>query len=257
MGVTTRFHSHTKDELEKELARSYLLQRTGIAILGLIFPLGFLASCYLLGRTEFQPSISEYYWAPLQFKTQLIDLERNFFVGVLCAVAVFLVLYKECSNSEYWVLNIAGVAALGVAFFPTSNYDIPDGFRAIGFDIGDKSFTLHGLNAVVFFVCISFVCIHGAFVSLKQHIPDACTRRTILKWVYLFSAAMMIANIIVVFLAVLLGSEFGDKHFIFWVESVGIWAFALYWYAKTRELDSAITFVPLKPLFVKVPPAAS
>ena len=42
-----------------------------------------LVSSFVLKRTEFQDSISHYYWT--------LELERNLFVGVLCAIAVFLI----------------------------------------------------------------------------------------------------------------------------------------------------------------------
>jgi len=58
----------------------------------------------------FQTSISAYYWT--------LDPERNAFVGVLCAVGVFLLLYKGYSWFEDRVLDLAGVSAVGIAFFP-------------------------------------------------------------------------------------------------------------------------------------------
>jgi len=81
-----------------------------MAFLAAVFALAFLSSSFVFNRTDFQTSISAYYWT--------LDLERNFFVGVLCAVGVFLLLYKGYNRLEDRILDLAGISAAGVAFFP-------------------------------------------------------------------------------------------------------------------------------------------
>jgi hypothetical protein len=33
---------------------------------------------------------------------------------------------------------------------------------------------------------------------------------------------------------------------IFWLEAFGVWAFSLFWYIKTRELDPSASWVPFR-----------
>ena len=135
------------------LERSYIVQRRGMALLAAAFPLGFLASTFVFGRTTFQPSLSAYYWTP--------DPERNFFVGVLCAMGVFLLLYKGYTLLEDRVLDVAGLCAVGIAFFPMNKAG----------DCASSGFSLHGVFAVTFFACIAYVCIFMSEKSLRD-IPD-------------------------------------------------------------------------------------
>src|SRR5262245_17222478 len=127
------------------LEASFITQRIGMAVLAFVFPCFFIASS-LLGRTEFQPSISAYYWT--------LDLERNFFVGAQCAIGVFLLLYKGYTALEDWVLDIAGLCAVGTAFAAM----VKDS------DCGPAGFSWHGVFAVTMFACMGVICI---FMSRK------------------------------------------------------------------------------------------
>src|SRR5262245_51812782 len=97
-------------ERTTHLEQSFLVQRRGMSIVAAIFPLMFLVSSFVMHHTDFQASISAYYWTE--------DFERNFFVGALSAIAVFLLLYKGYTALEDRMLDLAGVCALGVAFCP-------------------------------------------------------------------------------------------------------------------------------------------
>ncbi len=56
-------------------------------------------------------SVSSYYYSPM----------RNILVGSLCILGLFLIAYEGHDKLDTWVTNIAGFAAIGVAFFPTSD----------------------------------------------------------------------------------------------------------------------------------------
>ena len=56
-------------------------------------------------------SISSYYYSPM----------RNVLVGSLCILGMFLIAYKGHDKLETRTTNIAGIGAIGVAFFPTSD----------------------------------------------------------------------------------------------------------------------------------------
>jgi hypothetical protein len=212
------------------LERSFIVQRRGMAVLAAMFPLAFLASSFILHRTEFQTSISAYYWTH--------DLERNIFVGVLCAVAVFLVLYKGYNLLEDRILDVGGVSAAGVAFFPMDKFG----------DCTSSGVSAHGVLAVIFFACISFICIFMSENSLKDinepHRRDWFRRR------YRWCSGFMIGSIALAVLSRLLPNEYihalCENRAIFLFEAVGVWAFSAFWYIKTRELDPSLSWIPLR-----------
>jgi hypothetical protein len=55
-------------------------------------------------------SLSGYYYTHM----------RNVFVGAMCAMGVFFVAYKGFDCREKWFTNVAGYAAIGIAFCPTT-----------------------------------------------------------------------------------------------------------------------------------------
>jgi hypothetical protein len=211
------------------LERSFITQRRGMALLAALFPVAFLFSSFVLHRTAFQASISAYYWT--------LDPERNIFVGVLCAVAVFLILYRGYSWREDRILDLAGSSAAGIAFFPI---DRVGGCAASGL-------SAHGVFAVVFFACIAYVCVFMSENSLRQ-IQDA-VRRAKFRAAYRWCSGVMIASIVVAiasrFLPSGLVQTLCEHGAVFWLEAAAIWAFSAFWYLKTRELDPTASWIPL------------
>src|SRR5262249_26576548 len=158
---------------DRYLEQSYLLQRQGMALLAAIFPFIFLASS-MMGRTVFQDSISAYYWTE--------DPERNLFVGALCSIAVFLVLYKGYTRLEDWILNLAGFCAAGVALVPMVRP-------------GSEGRSFHEWFAVTFFLCIFYVVIFMSRKSLDEMADKKRAAR--FRLAYRVCAAVMIASILV------------------------------------------------------------
>lgn len=82
--------------------------------------------------------MSAYYHSPM----------RDIFVGAICAVGVFLYLYKGYSNKENIALNTAGISAILVALFPMQ-WECGTECRPV---------TALGVFAVLFFLSIFYVC---------------------------------------------------------------------------------------------------
>ena len=210
------------------LERSFLTQRRGMALLAALFPIAFLMSSVVLHRTEFQTSISAYYWTH--------DLERNFFVGALCAIGIFLLLYKGYNWKEDRVLDAAGISAAGIAFFPMSRLG----------DCAASGVSPHGVFAVTFFACIFYVCIFMSEKSLK--LIENARRQARFRSAYRWCSGIIVGSIVVAtasrFLPGELVQTLCERNAIFWFEAVGVWAFAAFWYLKTRELDAEASWVP-------------
>jgi hypothetical protein len=90
--------------------------RKAIGLMGMSLPFVLvLLSLIPFFKTNVQQSISYYYYTNL----------REIFVGVLCAVSLFLIRYRGFYNPVFWkndnkMTNLAGIMALGVALVPTN-----------------------------------------------------------------------------------------------------------------------------------------
>ena len=225
MDLRARIETRTLD-----LERSYIVQRRGMAILALSFPVVFLVSSLLLRWTPFQTSMSAYYWTR--------DFERDFFVGALCAIGVFLILYKGYTILEDRILDLAGWCAIGVAFVPMNRAG----------DCAHTGFSPHGAFAIVFFICIAYVCIFMSEKSLRE-LPDEA-RREGFRRIYRACAFFMAVSVAVAGLMRVLPEDWYQwlckGSAIFWCEAIGVWAFGAFWYAKTRELDPDLSWIPFR-----------
>jgi len=207
---------------------AYIKLRTGMTLLAVTFPCIFLASSLLLRWTQFQPSISDYYYTE--------DLERNLFVSLLMSIGILLILYEGYSFLEDKVLTLAGLLAWGIALVPAGTH---------AWTIGGKDVTPHGIIAVSFFICIYFV----AFVFSRTTLSDLdAARRAAFKRYYALISHIMVGSIVLALLAHVLPEEWLKGllwgHLVFWVEAIGVWCFAAFWYLKTREINPGVSWMP-------------
>ena len=200
-----------RQALLRHLADTYFGLRLGMFGMAIALPV-ILPTVYTqLPHKEFPSSISAYYGTPL----------RDYFVGSLCAIGICLWLYKGITDEEDYALNSAGVAAIGVAFFP---WDwCPWGMKV----------TPHGICALIVFGGMAWVCWRCANYSLWMAGPIVQQRfereyRIIGYAMIAFPVAACLINLIF----------FGRlKILLFCAETGGIWAFAWFWLTKSRELS--------------------
>ena len=207
-----------KSSLENHVIATYFSLRFGVALIAIVFPiLLWLGGLFYVGL-PLQDSMSAYYHASNDGKSM-----RNWFVGILFAVGVVLYLYKGYSNKENYALNMAGVLAIGIAIFP------------MAWNCGDScdKYSIHGVCAVLFFICIAFVCVFCAKDTLRL-IEDE-TIRTYFRRLYHTLAAAMILSPVVALVLNILFRQYGSL--VFYVEAFGIFAFSAYWLTKSKELS--------------------
>jgi drug/metabolite transporter (DMT)-like permease len=106
-----------------------------------------------------QISISAYYYTSM----------RNLFVGILCGVALFLFCYHGYDFRDSLVSKSAGLFALCIAFFPTSETA----------DKGDVISKLHYIFAGCFFVALSYMSIFLFTKSGGHKTPEKIKRNRI------------------------------------------------------------------------------
>ncbi len=220
------------NQLQEHIFYTYVNLRIGIAVLGLSLPILLVLLGWLL-EVDFQNSLSAYFHAD-----SAGHFLRTFFVGNLFAIGVSLYLYKGYSNRENLALNLAGIFAIGVAVFPMT-WRSEEGetlYQGIElFSIGKSAVSLHGVCAVLMFLCIAYVCIWCASDTL--HLLTEEKRRKLYKKLYKsFGIAMIALPVGASLLAV--AFSISDKT-IFIVETVGIVTFAAYWWTKSREISAS------------------
>jgi len=171
--------------------------------------------------TDRRDSISAYYHHTNQ------DLPMQvLFVGTFASIGLLLLAYQGYTDLENWVLNIAGVALLGVLLFPMDwpvDRPEPQSLRE----------KVHISCAFVFFAGITYVCLFRARDTL-EHMTDKKWLPTY-KGLYLFTGLAM-ASVPVIWLVMYLAHV---KQQVYIVEFCGVYFFLSYWVIKNIELRSA------------------
>ena len=147
------------------------------------------------------------------------------FVGLLVALALFLITYRGFENTYGWVdrlaARIAGCAALLVAFFPTT---APDGYPELPWWTA-LSRVVHYASAIVLFFMFALFCLWLFRMSSTDPPPPDKRRRNL---IYILCG-----------IAILIGMGWAavagrNEQPIFWPESLALIAFAISWLVKGR-----------------------
>ena len=212
------------DQLREHIFSTYISLRFGMAFMSFTFPI----VVWLVGWYEsvpLQDSLSSYYWA----SETTINLTRSCFVGGLYSFAAFLYLYKGFTPKENIALNLAAVLCLGVALVPKQWGCAPD---------CDK-FSWHGVFAVAMFLCLAYVVFFRAKDTLPFLPADCrgeaadCLEVRYRRRYRIIGVTMAVTPISAYVINLLIGLE---TTFVFFLESLGIWAFAWYWWTKSSEM---------------------
>ena len=222
---------------------SYLMLRKTIGILGLAFPIALIiGSVAFFGCQEVQGSISAYYHTDM----------RNLFVGVLCAIGLFLFTYTGYDSTDATAGNIACMFALGVAFFPTS-FGGPVTACIPKLIPGGIISTIHFISAAGLFLTLAYFSICRFTKTSKK--PEKCWKR--LSWckhddrpkgrklirnrIYIACGLTMIGCILLMAVYKLLGDSSTGEALsklkpVFWLETITLWAFGISWLTKGKTI---------------------
>jgi hypothetical protein len=202
-------------ELRSHMEGTYFNLRIGMAVIAFVLPILLAVGGKLLRGVPLQDSMSGYYHAG-------DGAVRDVFVGVLIAIGAFLYLYKGFSRAENYALNLAGAFAVATAVFPMRWQCEPACNR----------FSVHGTVAVLFFLCIAYVCLFRASDTLAL-LTDA-KKIARYKRVYRTLGIVLVLSPLTAFVvsAVLQRSS----AWVFFIEAFAVWAFAAYWLWKSIEM---------------------
>ena len=183
-------------------ALSYRNMRAIIGYVGLTLPVVLLLTGIIDGHIE--SSISAYYYSKV----------GNVFTGALCVIGVFLLAYRLTSWAVDNVLTtLAGIAALGVAFFHAA----------------PQSPTLTQLRlADVHLTCAASLFILTGLISLLLFPLDvSATQRWRAIWYRVLGGLIYLSIALMLLLNWLANSFYVGHHVFFILEAVCVMAFAL------------------------------
>ena len=223
------------DAHKDELVLSYTRVRFALGVLGFLLPVVLILGGLLdtprvdRGVPDIEATISDFYHM----------IYRDIFVGCLCAIGVFLISYRGYRREpgevidDDWLATIAGIAAFGVAFFPNEaggEVVVAVTQNHIGLGITP---VIHYSFALVFFLCLATFCLYKFPKNAKPH-----RRRVYLTCGWVIVAALLLTAVCVYFKRFTVDNAVRemvlDNNLIFWFETIGIWAFAVSWLAKSK-----------------------
>jgi len=204
---------------------SFLTMRRLIGILGISLPIivvlgGFLQSGFIV-----QGSISGYYYTNM----------RDFFVGLLCGVSLFLISYKGYEKIDDLIGNLSGIFALGIVVFPTSMYS--DQVVKVGIFLLDDNVSeyIHLTFGTLFFLALSF---NSMFLFTKR-VPGVLSREKKRRnLIYRICGIVMILEIFCTTIYTLfLRDTYISKYYpVLIFESIALLAFGISWLVKGHTL---------------------
>jgi hypothetical protein len=223
------------------LVVSYQQLQQFLGYLGAGLPIMLLLFGWLSGF-GLEPSISDFYYTPM----------GDVLVGVLCAIGVFLLFYRGYNPlphewlSDRQVSFVAGIAAFGVAVFPVHrehyipcNLAKPDCF-SFGLTIHPNWF--HYGSAAIFFACLAVFCL--VLFTRGDRAEGGAMLWTPRNRFYVGCGLVIVASMIAMAPVALLSDakreELAQAHYLFWLESLGVFAFAASWLRKGRAHETVM-----------------
>ena len=208
-----------KHVLDKSLVQTYFGLRWGTILLAAQFPISLALGGYLIFGLGLKDSMSAYYTTGL----------RDWYVGVLFALATCLFLYKGIRPLEGRLLNLAASFAVGVAIFPVDW--IPSWW------IFGNGLRPHNLCAYAFFLTVAAACWLCKDDSINLGLIGESQRSNYhKKYTVIAVLLIVLPGAALAITAKMVAKPFGSS--VYSAETLGMWVFATYWYVKTGELKA-------------------
>ncbi|WP_442845816.1 hypothetical protein [Leeuwenhoekiella sp. H156] len=207
-----------------------------VGTLGMLLPVLLLAiSLTFFDLNAPLESISHYYFTRAS----------TLFTGSMGLIGTFLIVYSGEERVDFWVSNIAGVAALCVAFFPTSNLatmccDLDMPYAVTYFEESKEGWRslFHYIAAAVFLLALAYMSL---FLFVKSDKPKAqrSPKKIMRNRMYRICGSLMLAALLVVVLGltgVIPETSYDELRLTFWMEAVAVEAFGFSWLVKGEAL---------------------
>jgi hypothetical protein len=218
--------------------------RTLIGLIGVLLPFVVVLGDYFLlnGPDLAKGSLSAYYYSGM----------RDWFVGSLCATAVFLITYKVFEHhTENTLSTVAGFAALGIALFSTSR---PSGGNTPLTPVQDRlgewaTGLVHFISAFIFIALLGVISL---FFGIRedergQQREGYKAKKSPTFWRrFHWSCALAIFGSLILMIVTSIGG-WVDRHLLYG-ETAAVFAFALSWLMKGLELNVLRGWYAARPL---------
>lgn len=205
----------------QRLIISYLTMRRFIGVLGIALPIVVVLGSFLQNGFVIQGSISGYYYTNM----------RDFFVGLLCVVAMFLISYQGYEAIDNFVSTISGLFAIGMIIFPTGMYSgkiVKVGMFLINDNISEY---IHLAFGTLFFLALAF---NSLFLFTRRHSKILSLEKRRRNILYKVCGSIMIASmlLIILYMFFLKETEIARYNPVLLLESIGLLAFGISWLVK-------------------------
>lgn len=188
---------------------SYLALRKTVGCIGILLPFVLMFGLFLISDKEIiQMSISDYYYTEM----------RDVFVGALCAISLFMFFYTGLDKWDNRMGNAAGIFALGVAWFPTTEMGMSNSW------INNIHFTSAGLLFSIFIIFSLFLFTKKGLLITPQKLKR--------NMVYIICGIVMIVCLVFIAIYNLVQDDVSKFNLIFWAETILLIAFGLSWLTK-------------------------
>jgi hypothetical protein len=216
-----------KNEQKSELLISYLTLRKFLGILGILLPILLILAGTVFGKCDaIQASISDYFHTPM----------RDVFVATISSMAFFLFTYKGYDKKDNLLCNIAGIAALLIAFCPTYSDPFTNCMNeSILVNQSHLIGKIHLFGAATFFILIIQISMFQ-FTKGNSKTPEKKMRNLIYRGC---GVAIFISLLIIALYFLYLEKEYPfliKYKPVFWLETISLFAFGVSWLVKGDTL---------------------
>ncbi len=189
--------------------------RRAIGLLGFFFPVILLAGTFLFHDCQtIQDSISHYYYTA----------SGDLFVGLLVAIALFLISYRGYDLIDNIITNGSGVCAIMVALLPTSrNEDLFCSIREV--TVNPARETAHYVFAALFFILLAYL----SYFRFTKSSPHPTERKLMRNRIFRVCGIIIVSAIILI---PVVGHFNWIPNSTFWLEWTALAAFGLSWLTK-------------------------
>jgi hypothetical protein len=217
-------------------AKAYLLIRSVLAFIGILLPIAFIIgeAYFIDGGVQIRGSLSSYYHSTM----------RDLFVAGLAVTGFLLLTYMagQRNTYDYWLSTLAGIAVLGVVFFPTNRPGVgdaprcgtlpePAGCSAVQQQLGEAlTARFHFASAAAFILSLAAIAFVFASREKKYNArPRFAVVQRICGWVIVAAVVWVIASNWV-------DLQIGPLTPLYVAEVAAVWAFGLSWLLTARAL---------------------
>lgn len=198
-----------------QLIISYFTLRKTIGFLAFLLAPALVFGSFILDETRYiQVSMSAYYYTGV----------RNLLVGVICGISLFLFCYHGYKWYDSLLSKLAGLFALGIAFFPTSPTN----------DKTDIISILHYVTSGIFLVILAFM----SFFLFTKSSGTMTSKKKQRNKVYRVCGVVILVSVALIPVAGLDGIWEKVKFLkpTFTLETIALVAFGISWLTKGEAI---------------------